>query len=66
MSLPTPEESVANWQHLYDAFRRETPSSPAWFQIADVAIGVLLADRLATEKAMAARSASPSSTESPR
>ena len=51
MTTPTPEEKLANWEELYAAFRKETPSSSCWFQITDVCIGVLMADRIATIKA---------------
>ncbi len=51
MSIPTPEDELANWQELYDEFRKATPSSPAWYQLADACIGVLMADRLMSLKA---------------
>lgn len=43
---PTPEEELANWQMLYDEFRKATPSSPAWYQLADYCIGVLMHDKI--------------------
>ena len=49
-STLTPEEELANWQGLYDQFRKATPSSPAWYQLADYCIGVLMADKLLTIK----------------
>lgn len=48
---PTPEEELANWEEIYAAFRKETPSSPGWFQIADIAIGCLLVNKIASMKA---------------
>lgn len=48
---PTPEEVLANWEGLYAEFRKATPSSPVWFSIADICIGVLMADRIEQLKA---------------
>lgn len=55
----TPEEELANWQELYDEFRKETPSAPRWYQIADMCIGVLMADKLMTLKAQIAATTPP-------
>ncbi len=46
MLVPTPEEELANWEGLYDEFRKATPSSPVWYQLADICIGTLMADKL--------------------
>lgn len=39
-------EKLAAFQELYDEFKKETPSSPRWFQIIDVCVGTLMAERL--------------------
>src|SRR3989304_8639352 len=51
-SLMTQEEELelANLEALYEAFRRATPSSPDWYQIADHCIGVLMAKKIAEIK----------------
>lgn len=51
MSAATPEEELANWEEVYAEFRKATPSSPVWYQLADMAIGCLLTDKIARLKA---------------
>jgi len=38
--LLTPEQKLENWETLFAEFRKATPSSPQWYQIADYCIGV--------------------------
>lgn len=45
-----PEEELAKWEELYDAFRRATPSSPDWYQLIDHCVGVLMSDKIASLK----------------
>jgi hypothetical protein len=57
MSEPTPEEILGNWEELFTEFKRATPSSPNWFGIIDMAVGVLVSERVdALKKQIAARS----------
>jgi hypothetical protein len=50
MAVATPEEELANWEELYAEFSKATPSSPVWYQLADMCIGVLMADKIANLK----------------
>lgn len=58
-TAPSPEEQLANWEGIYAEFRKATPSSPVWYQIADIAIGVLLADKIDVLKAAVASAHPP-------
>jgi hypothetical protein len=51
MAAATPEEELANWEELYAEFSKATPSSPVWYQLADMCIGILMADKIAQLKA---------------
>lgn len=42
----TPQERVAEWDGLYQQFRKETPSSPAWFHVIDYMVGALISDHI--------------------
>jgi hypothetical protein len=51
MTTPNPIEVLANWEQLYEEFRKATPSSPAWYGLIDMAVGVLISDRIDQLKA---------------
>lgn len=59
---PTPEEVLGNWEELFVALKKATPSAPDWFGIIDMAVGVLCSERIDALKAqIAARSPQGSS-----
>lgn len=45
-SQPTTAELLANWEDLFSALKGATPSSPDWFGIIDIAVGVLVSERV--------------------
>lgn len=42
----TPLERVAEWEGLYEQFRKETPSSPSWFNMIDYMVGAMMSDHI--------------------
>lgn len=42
----TPAQRVSEWEGLYEQFRKETPSSPTWFQVIDYMVGALISDHI--------------------
>lgn len=50
---PKPEQVLANWETLYSEFRKATPSSPIWYSLVDMAVGVLISERIDELKARA-------------
>jgi hypothetical protein len=57
MAEPVLEDVLGNWEELYKEFRKATPSSPVWYSLVDMAVGVLISERIdAIKKQIAARS----------
>ena len=59
---PTPEEVLGNWEDLFHALKRATPSAPDWYGIIDMAVGVLCAERIDALKAQIAERGLPQET----
>lgn len=43
---PTLEGLLGNWENLYQEFRKATPNSPHWYSLIDMAVGVLVSERI--------------------
>lgn len=46
MAEPVLEEVLGNWEQLYAEYRKATPSSPHWYSLIDMAVGVLISERI--------------------
>lgn len=61
MSEPVLKDILGNWEELYKEFRNATPSSPVWFSLVDMAVGVLISERIDAIKKQMAETTHPSS-----
>lgn len=51
----TPAERIAEWEGLYEKFRKATPSAPDWYPLIDFMVGVLIHDHIEDLKERAQR-----------
>jgi hypothetical protein len=40
------DEPIAEWEGLYERFRKATPSAPDWYPLIDFMVGMLIHDHI--------------------